>query len=163
MLLWDEESEDWEEALSGLSALRRREIALIGIIMAVDSVRPSFETMFADHTVTWLRQALRRCRAELTQSTAEEIGTEQFFDELHALVEQDSAPGLASLVMALSTYVDCQAGDFTPECTLDVLSASYEAVLNSERIGKVTPDAERQNDNCMRLIEAQRDLLLGRR
>ncbi|MGN5377159.1 hypothetical protein ACQ4WX_04185 [Streptomyces lasalocidi] len=129
--------------------------------MAVDSVRPSCDAVFAHDTVAWVRQTLGRCGAELERATSELIGTEEFFDEPHSLVDQDSALGLASLVMAISTYVDCLEGDFTAECTLDVLSASYETVLNSERIGKVTPDAERQNENCVRVIERQRELIFG--
>jgi hypothetical protein len=161
MLWWDEESDDWEEALSELTPLRRKEIALAGITMAIDSVRPSFDGVFAHETAVWVQETLRRCDAELEGSTSGLIGTEEFFDELHSLVDQDSALGLASLVMAISTYVDCLEGEFTAECTLDVLSASYEAVLNSERIGRVTPEAERQNENCVRVIETQRELIFG--
>ncbi|WP_416482118.1 hypothetical protein [Streptomyces sp. CL12] len=161
MLLWDEESEDWEEALSEVTPLRRKRIALAGIAMAIDSVRPSFDEVFAHETVVWFQQTLRRCGAELERPTSELLGTDEFLDELHSLVDRDSTLGLASLVMAVSTYVDCLEGEFSAECTLDVLSASYEAVLNSERIGRVTPEAERQNENCVRVIEKQRELIFG--
>ncbi|WP_405899377.1 hypothetical protein OG242_19410 [Streptomyces sp. NBC_00727] len=162
MLLWDEESEGWETALSGMSALHRKRVALSSMAMAVDAFRPPFEEMFGTATVACVRTALNRCDAEIRQAPPEPIGTEGFFDELHSLVDHDSALGLASLVMAISTYVGgLEEEKFSADCTLEVLSASYEAVLNSERIGRVTPEAERTNENCVQVIDAQRALISG--
>ncbi|MFF4403331.1 hypothetical protein [Streptomyces sp. NPDC001404] len=160
MLLWDYVSEGWEEPLSALPIERRRAISLEAISVALDSFRPSFEALFSQETVSFVRQTMLRCRGLIKGEGGEGIGSEEFFDTLHSLPDRDSALGLTSLVMAISTYVDCLGGEMSAADTLEVMSASYEAVLNSERIPRVTPDTERQNDNCVRLIEIQRRLVV---
>ncbi|MER5181770.1 hypothetical protein ABT009_26005 [Streptomyces sp. NPDC002896] len=87
---------------------------------------------------------------------------EEFFDNLHALVDQDPAPGLAALVMAVSEYADCLRNrPLGSREVLGVLSSCYEAALNEERIPRVTPDAERENENCRRALEMQRDMVMN--
>jgi len=84
---------------------------------------------------------------------------EQFFDDLYALQENDFSPGTASIVMAISGYASGIGRELSTAYVLAILSACYEAVLNSERIPRVTFEAERGNENLVSLIAAQRDLV----
>ncbi|MGW1029178.1 hypothetical protein ACWD4J_36790 [Streptomyces sp. NPDC002577] len=164
MLLWDYESEGWESSISGMSEERRRDLSLSCIEATVESFHPSFEASFRAHTVNFIRAALRDFRVNLQDpgSSVAVRDEEEFFDNLHALVDQDPAPGLAALVMAVSEYADCLRNrPLGSREVLGVLSSCYEAALNEERIPRVTPDAERENENCRRALEMQREMVMN--
>ncbi|MEV8046258.1 hypothetical protein AB0P02_20775 [Streptomyces griseoluteus] len=163
MLLWDYESESWASPISGMSEEKRRDLALSCIEGTVESFRPSFETSFTARTVSFVGIALRDFRANLGDpgSSVAVRDEEAFFDGLHALVDEDPAPGLAALVMAVSEYADCLRNrPLGSREVLGVLSSCYEAILNEERIPRVTPDAERANANCRRVLDMQQRLVI---
>ncbi|MEU6402927.1 hypothetical protein [Streptomyces sp. NPDC046985] len=163
MLLWDDESAGWDSLISGMSGEKRRELALRGVEEAVESFHPSFEASFSAHTVSFIRDALRDFRANLRNPglSVAVRDEEGFFDVLHDLVGEDPAPGLAALVMAVSEYADCLRNrPLGSREVLGILSSCYEAILNEERIPRVTPDAERANENCRRALDKQRDLVI---
>lgn len=163
MLLWDHESESWESLISGMSEERRRDLALTCMERTLESFHPSFETSFLAHSASFIWAALRDFRANfrnpgLSVAVREE---EEFFDSLHALVDEDPAPGLAALVMAVSEYADCLRNrPLGRREVLGILSSCYEAILNEERISRVTLDAERENEYCRRALEMQRDMVI---
>lgn len=158
MLLWDSESRSWGEMIDMLPSLGKRQLALDAIDMCFRSFRPSFEELFDPSTVSFARDALSLLRQRLGESSLG-IPEVQFFDDLYALQENDHSLGVASIVMAVSEYADSLARELSSADVLAILSACYEAVLNSERIPRVTIDAERANENCVRLIAAQRALI----
>jgi hypothetical protein len=163
MLLWDYESSGWESLLSGMSEEKRRDLTLRCIEGTVGSFHPPFETSFSAHTVEFIRIVLRDFRANLGDpgSSVAVRDEEVFFDDLHALVEEDLAPGLGALVMAVSEYADCLRNrPLGTREALGVLSSCYEAILNEERIPRVTPDIERENENCRRVLEMQRCMVI---
>ncbi|MEU7425679.1 hypothetical protein [Streptomyces sp. NPDC040750] len=163
MLLWDFESEGWNALVSGMTEGERRDLSLSCIEDALMRIRPSFESAYKASTVRFLNAALQDFRAHLQDvgSTVAVQDEEAFFDDLHALPEEDPALGLAALVMAFSEYADCLRNRPLGSAeVLGILSSCYEAVLNEERIPRVTPDAERDNENCRGVIDAQREMVL---
>ncbi|MEU9450643.1 hypothetical protein [Streptomyces sp. NPDC048277] len=164
MLLWDYESDGWDSLISGMTEELRRDLSLTCIEGTTESFHPSLEASFRAHTVNFIRAALRDFRDNLGDS-ASSIAVrdeEVFFDDLHALIDEDPAPGLAALVMAFSDYADCLRNrPLGNEDVLGILSSCYEAILNEERIPRVTPETERENENCRRALEAQRDMVIN--
>lgn len=158
MLLWDEESRPWGERIETLSPDRRRSLCLDAIDLCFASFRPSFEEDFAPETVRFARETMDLLRRRIGEDS---LGApeDQFFDDLYALQENDFSPGTASIVMAISEYASAMGRELSVADVLAILSACYEAVLNSERIPRVTLEAERENQNLVNLITAQRDLV----
>ena len=158
MLLWDEESRPWGERIETLSPDRRRALCLDAIDLCFASFRPSFEEDFAPETVRFARETMDLLRRRIGEDS---LGApeDQFFDDLYALQENDFSPGTASIVMAISEYASAMGRELSVADVLAILSACYEAVLNSERIPRVTLEAERENQNLVSLITAQRDLV----
>lgn len=158
MLLWDGESEPWGSMIESLPPMTRRRIALDAIDLCFRSFRPSFDELFDESTVNFAREALVRLHERLDEDS---LGVPEvdFFDDLYALRENDHSPGTASIVMAISEYADAMRRELSSADVLAILSACYEAVLNSERIPRVTIEAERNNENLVHLISAQRDLI----
>lgn len=136
----------------------RRRLALDGIDLCFHAFRPSFDELFDGSTVNFAREALVLLRGRLGENSLG-VPEVQFFDDLYALQENDHSPGTASIVMAISEYADAMRRELSTDDVLAILSACYEAVLNSERIPRVTIEAERDNESCARLISAQRDLI----
>ena len=158
MLLWDEESRLWGERIETLSPGKRRTVCLDAIDLCFASFRPSFEEDFAAETVRIAREAVDLFRRRIGDD-ALGMSEEQYFDDLYALQENDFSPGTASIVMAISEYASGIGRELSTADVLAILSACYEAVLNSERIPRVTLEAERGNENLVSLIVAQRDLV----
>ncbi len=158
MLLWDEESRAWGERIEALSPDRRRLLCLDAIDLCFASFRPSFEADFAPATVQFAHEAMALFRARIAEDSLG-VPEEQFFDDLYALQENDFSPGVASIVMALSEYASGLRRELSAADVLAILSACYEAVLNSERIPRVTVEAERGNENLVNLVAAQRELI----
>jgi hypothetical protein len=158
VLLWDVESRSWGAMIEQISPIARRSLALDSIELTLRSFRPSFEGLFDGSTVSFSRDALVLLRRRLNEDSLG-VPEDQFFDDLYALQENDYSPGTASIVMAISECADSLRRELTPADVLAVMSASYEALLNSERIPRVTIEAERNNDSCVRLISAQLSLI----
>ncbi|WP_194904886.1 hypothetical protein [Catenulispora rubra] len=158
MLLWDEESRPWGERIETLSPGRRQTLCLDAIDLCFASFQPSFEEDFAPETVRFAREAVGLFRGRFGDASLG-VPEEQFFDDLYALQENDFSPGTASIVMAISEYADGIQRELSTADVLAILSACYEAVLNSERIPRVTLEAERENQNLVNLIAAQRELV----
>jgi hypothetical protein len=160
VLLWDSESRPWGAAIEPLPLVAKRTLALSAIDLCFRSFRPSFAEVFNGPTVDFANKALRLFLRRLLE---ESLGVPevQFFDDLYALQENDRSPGTASIVMAISEYADSIGRELSTADVLAIMSACYEAVLNSERIPRVTEEAERNNENCVRLISAQRNLVIS--
>jgi hypothetical protein len=158
VLLWDSESRSWGRLIDQLPELGKRKLALDAIDLCFGSFRPSFDALFNQSTVVFARETLQSLREMLHEDSRPPLGP-QFFDDLYTLKGRDHSPGVASIIMALAEYSDSIGRDLSSADVLAIMSACYEAVLNSERIPRVTMDAERTNDNCVSLILAQRDLI----
>ncbi|MCF3135570.1 hypothetical protein [Streptomyces olivochromogenes] len=158
VLLWDAESRSWGALIEPLSSTGKRILSLDAIELCFTSFRPSFEGSFAPETVGFAREALALLRQRIQEDSLG-VPEGEFFDNLYALQERDHSPGTASIVMAISEYADSMSRSLSASDVLAIMSACYEAVLNSERIPRVTAEAERGNENCVRLIAAQRTLI----
>jgi enoyl reductase-like protein len=158
LLLWDGESEPWGGMIEPLPPMVKRMLALDAIELSLRTFRPSFDELFDESTVNFTREALRRLRERLGEDSLG-ISEVNFFDNLYALQENDRSPGTASIVMAISEYANAMRRELSSADVLAILSACYEAVLNSERIPRVTIEAERNSEILVRLISAQRDLI----
>jgi hypothetical protein len=158
MLLWDAESASWPELVNSLAEAARRRLALDVIELCFESFCPSFERLFKLSTVESARGALALLRSQVD---AESLGVpeEEFFENLYAIQERDHSPGAASIVMAISECADSMRRELSGSDVLAIMSASYEALLNTQHIPRVTIQAERENENCVRLIARQRALL----
>lgn len=158
MLLWDEESRPWGEQIDTLPPERRRALCLDAIGLCFASFWPSIEEDFAPETVRFAREAVDLFRRRISDTSLVVPG-DPFFDDLYALQENKISPGAASIVMAISEYASGMQRELSTADVLAILSACYEAVLNSERIPRVTIEAERRNQNLVNLIAAQRRLI----
>lgn len=159
MLLWDKESQPWGERIETLSPGQRRTLCLDAIELCFASFRPSIEEDFTPETVRFAREAVELFRRRIDDDSLG-VPEEQFFDDLYALQENDFSPGTASIVMAISEYASGMGRELSTPDVLAIFSACYEAVLNSERIPRVTLEAERENQNLVSLIANQRDLVI---
>ncbi len=158
MLLWDVESNSWPPLIEALSAAAKRRLALDGIELSFGLFRPSFEQAFEGSTVLIARESLSLLRRQID---AESLGVPEveFFDKLYEIPKYDHSPGAASIVMAISEYADAMRRELSGADVLAVMSACYEAILNSERIPRVSIEAERGNQNCLLMISRQRALI----
>jgi hypothetical protein len=155
MLAWDQEIQPRRPLMEALGDRRRAVLALRIIEQTVAGLQPPLAEVCSPTTVEFVGETVRRCQAVLSGESTETIGTEEFFDANFALQDQEGPVG-ASILMALSDYVDCLPAGLDADNCLRVMSACYEAVLNNAHLGRViTPADELANPACAAAIAMQ--------
>ncbi|SER75973.1 hypothetical protein SAMN04487983_1021124 [Streptomyces sp. yr375] len=156
MSLWDVRASEWGEVLEGISPLERGEISREVVKGSLGFFRPSFDEVFAEDTVRFVRSVLGE---SARPGGVDSVEADEISGRLYTLAEQDPAIGTASLAAALSLFFDCAATDFDAESVLEILSACYEAVLHTEGLSQEVLESETDNDNCSRLIDFQWEVI----
>ena len=151
MTLWDVRTQRWSETLERVSPERRGAISLEVIRGTLAFFRPSFEEVFSEATVQFVRSALETATSEGVDRTEADRAS----NRLYSLVNEDPAIGTASLAAAFSLFFDCVAADFDVDSTFEIMSSCYEAVLHTEGLSQEVLESGRDNENCSRLIDFQ--------
>ena len=92
---------------------------------------------------------------------------EELEDELAELADELELQDLWQLFVALNDSVGVPAEDVTVEFTRTIMSACYDVIRDCEDVPEfpvgtaesIVLNAERENDNCMRAIEYQKELV----
>lgn len=151
MSLWDVHARRWSEALERISPEGQGDISLEIIRGTLTFFRPSFEEVFSEATVQFVRSTLETARSEgVDRAEADGISNRLYF-----LVNEDPEIGTASLAAALSLFFDCADAEFDVDSTFEIMSSCYEAVLHTEGLSQELLESGGDNENCSRLIEFQ--------
>jgi hypothetical protein len=98
-------------------------------------------------------------------SDSEEV--EELAEKLEDLADDFAVEELGQLFIALSDAIGVPAEELTPELTVEIMSACYDVIRDCEDLPEFpvgTPEStvlaqERANENCMRAIEFQKQLV----
>ncbi|MGC4897416.1 hypothetical protein [Micromonospora sp. DT31] len=135
-------------------------------IEALPSAARSLLEGEAGETVSGALQLVRGAAAgSLPDEESEEV--EELEDELAELADELELQDLWQLFVALNDSVGVPAEDVTVEFTRTIMSACYDVIRDCEDVPEfpvgtqesVALDAERANNNCMRAIEYQKELI----
>lgn len=149
MAAWEIESRSWGGLIQPLSSHAKRALCLDAIGLCLASFRPSLEEALGAPTARLARRALDLLRERAGDSAPGRVSGE-FQDGLRALRKRARSPAVASIVAALTEYAEAtSSADFDASDVLTVLSACYDAVLNTGR----------GDEPLSRLIAAQRGLI----
>ncbi|MFJ8136845.1 hypothetical protein [Streptomyces sp. NPDC096013] len=134
----------------------RGEVSFQVIRGSLEFFRPSFDEVFSEATVQFVRSIIESAPSEdFDRDEADRISS-----RLYSLANEDLAIGTDSLVAGLSLFFDCVVAGFDSDSTLEIMSSCYEAVLHTEGLPQELLESERDNENCSRLIDFQWEVVL---
>lgn len=156
MLAWDLKVGAERGAMQSFTSRQYALLCFRVIRETVSTMRPPFAERCLEETVSFVEETMLQCRNALCGVSVNPVATEEFFEKNFALQDGESSIG-ASILMALSEYVEAFPDELSLDSAMDIMSACYEAVLNNAQLGRiVTPEMELGNRECAAAIAMQR-------
>jgi hypothetical protein len=153
MLLWDREMRDDLKLLEALRPDQLLAIALAEIERSADIVIPASSEAREIYAT-----CVEKFREAQNSGGYMPVLDDELGDELREASESPEW-GVGPLLAAMDQCVGEPATPMTPDCTAEVLSLCYQAVMEYQQIDDITPETERQYPALLETIQVQKNLI----